>query len=104
MANVNTTFRAGPSQGRLPVIYNLAMALANTEYSQALSQGTKKITVRMRVNASAKMAFVSGDTSILYVTLNPGTVFVEENLNLDGVTIYLQSNQPGQVAEILEWT
>jgi hypothetical protein len=81
------------------------MALANTEYSQALSTATKKILIKTRDRtARIRLAFVSGDTSITWITVEPGSVYFEENLDLTGVTIYLQTNKASQIAEILEWT
>lgn len=104
MANLNTTVRARLVQAKEPTIYNLAMPLANTEYSQPLSANTKKITLRMRMKGRAQIAFVSGQSATLFFTLEPGCVWCEENLDLEGGIIYLQSNVAGQVAEILEWT
>lgn len=104
MANVNSTSRAKVIASTIPAIYNVAMPLADTEYSQALNNATKKIQIRMRVKARARFAFVSGDTILKWVTIEPGAVYFDENLDLDGVTIYVQSNIVGQTAEILEWT
>lgn len=104
MANLNTTVRARLVQAKEPTIYNLSMPVAGTEYSQALSQNTKRVQVRLRVKARAQIAFIGGNTGSLFFTLEPGCVYSEENLDLEGVTIYLQSNVAGQVAEILEWT
>lgn len=104
MSNVTTTSRGKSSLSTLPTIYNISMPLAATEYSQSISPGTKKILIRMRNKARAKVAFVSGDTATLYFTIEPGAVYFDENLDLVGVTIYLQSNVASQVAEILEWT
>ena len=86
-----------------PTIYNLSLPVANTEYSQALSTNTKRILIRARVGATLRVAFVSGDTLTNYFTMAPRTVYSEENLDLVGVTIYLQSDVAGNVAEILEW-
>jgi non-canonical (house-cleaning) NTP pyrophosphatase len=58
----------------------------------------------MRNRSRARVAFSSGDTNSLYVTIEAGAVYFEENLDLTGVIIYLQSDSSGQVAEILEWT
>lgn len=104
MANINTTARPKSVTAQAATIYNLSMPSAATEYSQALSNATKKIMIRMRVKAEAKIAFVSGQSGTLYITIKPGCVFYEENLNLEGVTIYLQSSAALQTAEILEWT
>lgn len=104
MGTITSTSRARVVQATNPTIYNLAMPNANTEYSQALNQSVKKLMIRMRTKAKAQLAFISGDTSVLYFTLEPGAVYFEENFDLSGVTIYLQSNVSSQVAEILEWT
>lgn len=104
MANLNTTVRARIVQAKEPAIYNLSMPLAGTEYSQIISANAKQIMVRMRVKGRAQIAFTSGNSGTIFFTLEPGCVYSQENLDLEGVTIYLQSNQAGQVAEILEWT
>lgn len=104
MANLNTTVRARLVQAKEPAIHNLSMPLAGTEYSQVISANAKQIMVRMRVKGRAQIAFASGNSGTLFFTLEPGCVYSQENLDLEGVTIYLQSNVPNQVAEILEWT
>ena len=103
MSTVTTTARAKIVSAATPTIYNISMPLAGNEYSQLLSNGTKKILVRMRNRAKLRIAFVSGDTFTLWVTVEPGAVYFEENLDLNGATIYLQSQEASQVAEILEW-
>jgi hypothetical protein len=104
MGTITSTSRARIVQATNPVIYNLDMPNAGTEYAQSLNQSVKKLMIRMRTKAKAQIAFVAGDTSVLYFTLEPGAVYFEENLDLTGATIYLQSNVGSQVAEILEWT
>lgn len=103
MANLNTTVRARLLQGKEPFIYNLSMPLAGTEYSQALSSGTKKLMIRMRTKARAQIAFAMGASGTLFFTIEPGCVYSEENLDLEGATIYIQSTAASQIAEILEW-
>jgi hypothetical protein len=104
MSNLTSTARAKLLSATSPAIYNLAMPLANTEYSQVISSGTKQLLVRMRSTARAKLAFISGDSSVLYITIEAGAVYFDNQLDLSGTTIYLQSAAAGQVAEILEWT
>ena len=104
MANVSTTFRGTPSQSTTPTIYNLSMPTANTEYSQSLSTHTKKIMIRTRDrSARLQVSFVSGNSGTIFFSIEAGAVYSEENLDLEGVTIYLRSNKAGQTAEILEW-
>jgi len=87
-----------------PTIYNLSMPLAATEYSQALTNNTKKITIKVRGGGTLRVAFASGDTNVNYLTIPPGASYSESDLNLVGKTVYLQCNSAGRVAEILEWT
>lgn len=104
MTSVASTSRTKVTTATQPTIYNLPMTVAGTEYSQALSNATKKILIRSRDVSQIKFAFISGDTSLSWITIQPGAVYFEDNLSLDGAIIYLQSNKPAQVAEILEWT
>ena len=104
MSNVTTTVRARLVQAKVPTIYNLSMPTSGTEYAQALSANAKRIMVRSRDRtAQIRFAFVSGNTSTTWITIEPGAVYSEENLDLEGVTIYLRSNKSSQVVEILEW-
>lgn len=104
MANVTTTFRGTPSLSTTPKIYNLAMANANQEYSQALTNHTKKFTIRCRIPAVVKLAFISGDSLLNFLTLSPGNSYSEENLDLENVIIYANSSVAGNILEIMEWT
>jgi len=88
-----------------PVITNLSIPLANTEVAHVLSSGLKKITVRIRGGTSrAKIAFVATESATKYITIERGAVFSEDGLVLNGQTLYIQTTQAAQIAEILEWT
>lgn len=104
MSNQTQTARVKPIAATTPTIYNLSMPSAGTEYSQVLNNSVKKLTIRMRIPSVSRIAFVSGATSVSYITLNPSCVYSEESLDLNGATIFLQSTVNGQTAEILEWT
>lgn len=105
MSNVTTTVRPSFSTASNPTIYNVNLVLAGNEYSQVLNNAVKKLLIRVRTgDATLRLAFVSGNTNTVYVTVPRGTNYFEENLDLSGVTIYLQSDVSARVAEILEWT
>lgn len=108
MSNVTGTVRASLRAPTTPKVYNLSLPTANTEYSQPLDPNTVRFTVKIRntdgLAARAQIAFTSGDTSVKWVTIPPGAVFSEEGLLLTGVTLYVQCNKPGRVAEIVQWT
>lgn len=104
MSNQTQTARSKPILASEPNIYNVPMLTANTEYSQALNNATKKILIRSRDrSATIRLAFFAGDTNVSWITIESGCVYFEDNLDLNGVTIYLQTDKNSQVAEILEW-
>jgi hypothetical protein len=105
MANLSSTIRplAQVEAAATPTIYNVAIALANTEVSQALSSGTKSFTIRVRGSSSLQLAFTSGQSGTNYITLRPGVNYTQEGLNFNG-TLYFQSPAAAQTVEILEWS
>lgn len=88
----------------VPAIYNLTSPAIGTEFSQALSSGTKSFLIRVRGTSGAElqMGFSSGFTN--YVTIPRGNSFKEDGLDLTSTTIYLKCNKAGETIEILEWT
>lgn len=88
-----------------PAIYNVSAPVAGTEYSQVLTDGTKKIFVSSRDRkATVQFSFVSSTTGTNYITIPAGASYNEEGLNLTGVTIYFQTDKASQTIEIKEWT
>ena len=103
MSNVTSTFRSSASTATTPVIYNVAVPLANTEVSQVLSSSTKSFTIRVRGNARLQLAFAMGDSGTDYLTIPNGGSFTQESISFTG-TLYFQTSKASQVVEILEWT
>jgi len=97
------------ADGRNPTIYNKTLTTANTEYSQVITPGTKKITVQCRTNYAVRIAYETGKvagSTAPYFTMKSGAVYWEDNLaaTMDNpVTIYLASSQAGVIVEILVW-
>jgi len=88
-----------------PITYNVAMTLANTEYSQLLPDNTRKLDIKLRATGTMmKVAFVSTESATNYMTVAYGASLHLENVDLTGVTIYFQSPTASQVAEILCFT
>lgn len=105
MSNQTQTSRVVPVSATTPTIYNVTLALAATEYSRPLSSATKQLTVRNRTGTSnVRMAFSPGGTSTDWVTLKAGAVYSQSELDLTGVTLYLRSDDPAQIIEVLQWT
>jgi len=89
---------------KTPTIYNVAMTAANTEYSQALPTGTKKVDIKLRgTTALLKIAFAVGKSGTTYITIPFGSSLHLEGMDLTGVTVYAQSPTASQTLEILCW-
>lgn len=85
-----------------PLVENLAMPLANTEYSYAAASNLKRITIKSRNHSVLKVAYTSGESGTIYITLAPGSVY--EEINIDGTfTLYVQASKPNEVLEIVTW-
>ena len=90
-----------------PTTVNVAMTLANTEYSYTLPLWTNKFTLKLRdPSASAKLNIwtVPAQSGTTYLTVPANCVWEEWNINTDSwVTLYFQSTSASQVAEITIW-
>ncbi len=93
------------SEVSTPTIYNKSMASENTEYSQALPAGTRKVAIKMRDLAyEIKLSFTENESGTKYITIPVGSTMEMSGINLSGKTLYFQSSGASQVCEILVWT
>ena len=90
--------------GDTPVIYNVTMTNANTEYSQALPANTKKFLIKCRGAYDIKVCFTSSGSGTLYVTVPSGTSYWEDAIQPSSITLYFQCATAAQVAEIVAWS
>jgi hypothetical protein len=99
---VGTTTVVGATN---PAISNVAMASASTEYSFVVPTNAKQFMLKLRGTASLQVAYTVGQSNTLYITVPRSCFYGESDLSLSApVTLYFQSDQPAQVAEILVWT
>ena len=85
-----------------PTIYNVVVANAATEESQALSAKVKAFTIRVRGIANLQFAYVSTESGTKFITVPKGSSYSKDNLNFTG-TLYFQTDEDSQVVEIEEW-
>jgi hypothetical protein len=104
VSNITGTIRgrATVQEAGSVTVYNVSVTLANTEFSQDLTEGTKAFTIRVRGGSSLKLAFEAGQSGTNYVTIPPGANYTAEGLNFSG-TLYFQTPKPSQTVEIVEW-
>jgi len=105
------TLRPADTLGKTPVIYNVTLVEANTEYSQALPLGTKKFAVKERDGNAIRLAYTSGQVATPtepYLTLLANQVYWEDDVLLSNKTLYLAAPDVVEFAErhvdIVAWT
>lgn len=87
-----------------PTVANVAMALADTEYSYALPAGTKEFWLKLQIEGyDLQVAMVSGASGTTYFTVNSGQVHKEPDVKNSGVVLYFRSPQAGMTAQILSF-
>ena len=89
--------------GNSPMVYNVTLTDANTEYSQVLA-ACKGIEFQARTAADIRFAFVTGKVATPtapYMTLKSGQWYY-----FDGspTTLFLASATAGVIVEIIMWS
>lgn len=85
----------------VPVIVNVNMPQADTEYSYTLPVSVKSFTIKLRQPNDLKVSFKEGESGMEYITIPAGASMSEELSLSDPLTIYFQSPVDGNVAEIV---
>ena len=85
-----------------PLITNLSLPVQDTEYSHSLSTYLRQFSIESRNGGTLKIAFISGESGINYLTIHKKTNFTISDLSFVGITLYIQSSVNNDVAEILE--
>lgn len=99
---VITALGGAPTNDTTATIFNVTMALANTEYSQALPSDTKGFVLKSRNASKIKLAYTMGGTSSDYLTINSGFNFSDNNF-YSSQTIYFMSSVAGDILEIVAY-
>ena len=100
MSNITGTVRAKLQEAKNPKVYNVLMPLANTKYSQTLTDGTKKLTVKVREIAELKFSF-SVDPE--FISIPKGCSASIEGISYTG-DIFFECSKANCTLEILEWS
>jgi len=91
-----------------PIIYNVTMTNADTEYSLALPTNTLKLLFRCQDNTiTTRFSFITGKVAAPttpYRTLFAGEVRDISGLNIITRTLYIACGIAGHIMEIEVWT
>ncbi len=86
-----------------PVVYNVTLTNANTEYTQALPSACKSLTFKCRTAYAVRYAWETGKVATPtapYMTLQAGEVWSNDHLNFTSKTLYLASATAGVIVEM----
>lgn len=86
-----------------PTIFNLEIAAANIEQSQALPANTKEFMIKTRGQGLLKIAFISNGSGTNYITI-PGNAVFHTSQVFESLTVYFQSPTVGTIVEILSFS
>ena len=108
MPNIGSSLTGGTvtlEGAAIPKVYNVSAPTANTEVSQALGTGVKKLIIAVRGGlAKAQFSFTVTESGTNYFTIPVGCSITLDGLNMASATLYIQTNQDSQTIEVLEFT
>jgi hypothetical protein len=84
-------------QNTTVTIYNISVALANTEVSQALPSDCKGFIIKSRVKAKIQLAYTVGQSGTNYLTIEKTSSYNDTNF-YSSQTLYFQTD----VVDVIE--
>jgi len=106
MANIGSSTSSTSGIATTPTITNLVLdATPGTEESHVFVANLKQVMIKARQsNHELQFSFTTGETDTKFVTIEAGTNYFEQNLNLSSTTLFIESNKASTIVEILEWS
>jgi len=107
LASLETELATKVTRATTPVIYNVTMTLADTEYTQALPANTKKFSIRTRDGTAFRLAFETGkvaEPTEPYIDVLANLPYTEEQIEPATLTLYFGCGGAGKIAEIVAWS
>lgn len=104
LSDITATVDLGPIISKNPVVYNVAMPLAGTEYSLSLPLTTKRFQMNIQDHlAKYTVSWTSGGAVL---TKSPGSIYEEEGLEIISGkdTIYFTGTKDNLIMEIITWS
>lgn len=106
--NINVNVTSDIEVATTPILYNVTMTTADTEYSQLLPDDTKKIEFRCQdVGFATRYAYETNKVATPttpYGILAPGETKTIDGLNLTTKTLYFACSTGTKVMQIEVWT
>lgn len=100
--------QASPNPGvvlaNTPLITNLLVVNANEEVAFAIPDNTQQITLKARTPTAIQFSYIVNESNSDFISIEPGGVYRESQLDLTGRTLYLRTGLPNITIEILSWS
>jgi hypothetical protein len=90
-----------------PIVYNVTMIDADTEYSQALPTTCRKFEIQTRDGTAFRVAYETGKVAAPtepYVTIPENCLYYHEMISPTALTLYFACAEALKVVEIIEWS
>lgn len=91
----------------MPLIQNITLTIADTEYSLAIPAHTTRILIQARTAAAIRTAWETGKVAgsvAPYMTVKQNTSYTNNPLDTAAsLTLYLASSTAGTVVEVETW-
>jgi hypothetical protein len=101
MPFVGSSIVAG-TQAVTKTVYNVPIALINTEQSQVMPTTIVGYLIRTRGNTELKISHVVTESGTKYVTVPRRATHVDDH-TFNSLTLYFQSPTAGDIVEIVAW-
>jgi len=104
MASIGSSILPASALLTSPVVVNFPMPLANTEYTITIPLNAHHFCLQTRGQATLQIAEISGNSNITYFTLHPfNTYNVDSLTGSSTIDLYIRSNKPSQIVEVIYW-
>jgi hypothetical protein len=104
MASISSSLLPASALLSLPVVENISLTLANTEYTVAIPAEAKRFRFQARGQTTLKFSEVSGASGTTYYTVHPFNSYGVDSIKGTGIiNLYVQSTKANQVLELEYW-
>jgi len=105
MASISSSLLPASALLTSPVVMNVSVTLANTEYTVTIPASARRFRLQARAQTTLKISDAVGQSGTTYFTLHPyNTYGVDSIKGSSTINLYVQSTRPNQVIEVEYWT
>jgi hypothetical protein len=105
MASISSSLLPASALLTAPVVMNVSVPLANTEYTVTIPADARRFSLQARGQTTLQISDQPGQSNTTYFTLRQfNTYGVDSIKGSSTINLYVQSTKPNQVIEVEYWT